>query len=393
MPEWELACVLAVASAACAVPGVFLVLRRMALVSDAIGHTLLFGIVVAFFLVGDLDSPLLLVGAALTGLVTVILVESLQRNRRVKADAAIGLVFPFLFALAVTLVSLGARNIHLDVDAVLVGQPEYALLPRWHWGELMIPPVVILGSVAILNLLLCGLFYKELKVTTFDPEWARILGYSPALVHYGLMAVVSLTAVAVFDAVGPVLVVGYFVLPALTGLLLSQQLSGVLIWAVGVGIVGSILGTLAAAHWNANAAGSVATALGLLLALAFLFSPYRGWLAQLWRRHQQRRSLEEILLLVHLYQHEGTAAEATEAAITDLYRHLDWPAERVAQVMERTLQHGYVQREGHLLRLTPAGRQQAQQVYGNIRPESTREPMGSSPSASSPSIPSPTAPQ
>ena len=122
-PELELAGVLAVASAACALPGVFLVLRRMALVSDAIGHTLLFGIVVAFFVVGDLDSPFLLLGAALTGLATVVLVESLQCNRRMKADAAIGLVFPFLFALAVTLVSLGARNIHLDVDAVLVGQP------------------------------------------------------------------------------------------------------------------------------------------------------------------------------------------------------------------------------------------------------------------------------
>ncbi|WP_228499840.1 metal ABC transporter permease [Thermogemmata fonticola] len=366
-PELELACVLAVAAAACALPGVFLVLRRMALVSDAIGHTLLFGIVVAFFVVGDLDSPFLLLGAALTGLATVVLVESLQRHRRMKADAAIGLVFPFLFALAVALVSLGARNIHLDVDAVLVGQPEYALLPRWHWRGIAIPPVAVLGGVVVLNLLLCLLFYKELKLTTFDPELARVLGYSPALVHYGLMAVVSVTAVAVFDAVGPVLVVGYFVLPAATGLLLSQRLSGVLVWSVGVGVIGSILGTLAAARWNTNAAGSVAAALGLLLVLAFLLSPYRGWLVQLWRRRHQRQTLEEILLLVHLYQHEGTAAEATEAAVADLHQHLDWPDERVAQVIARTLSRGYVQQDGNLLRLTPEGRQQAQQVYGNIR--------------------------
>lgn len=365
-PALELACVLAVASTACALPGVFLVLRRMALVSDAIGHTLLFGIVAAFFVVGDLDSPLLLLGAALTGLATVVLVESLQRNRRMKADAAIGLVFPFLFALAVALVSVGARNIHLDVDAVLVGQPEYALLPRWHWGEVAIPPVAVLSGVAILNLLLCLLFYKELKVTTFDPELARVLGYAPALMHYGLMAVVSITAVAVFDAVGPVLVVGYFVLPATAGLLLARRLSGVLSWALGVGVAGSLLGTLAAARWDANAAGSVAAALGLLLALAFLLSPYRGWLVQLWGRRQQRRTLEEILLLVHLYQHEGTAAEATEAAIADLHQHLDWPAERVTQVMGRVVSRGYAQQEGNLLRLTPEGRQQAQQVYGNI---------------------------
>ncbi|MCS7021985.1 MAG: metal ABC transporter permease, partial [Gemmataceae bacterium] len=131
MTEVELAAVLAAAAVACVWPGTFLVLRRMALTADAIGHTLLFGIVVAFFLVGDLDSPFLLVGAALTGLATVLIVETLQRGPRMRADAAIGLTFPFLFALAVILVSVGARNIHLDIDAVLVGQPEYALLPRW----------------------------------------------------------------------------------------------------------------------------------------------------------------------------------------------------------------------------------------------------------------------
>src|SRR4051812_18218306 len=116
----ELILVLAVVAAACAVPGVFLVLRRMALGSDAIGHVLLLGIVLAYFATRDLDSPWLLVGAAVAGLVTVALVELLQRTKLVKADAAIGLVFPALFALGVLLVSVKARNIHLDVDAVLL---------------------------------------------------------------------------------------------------------------------------------------------------------------------------------------------------------------------------------------------------------------------------------
>src|SRR5207253_9954992 len=108
-------------AAACAVPGVFLVLRRMAILSDAISHVLLLGIVVAFLAVGDLRSPLLLVGAATAGLASVVLVEALQRTRRVKEDAAIGLVFPALFSLGVILVSRHAGNVHLDTDAVLKG--------------------------------------------------------------------------------------------------------------------------------------------------------------------------------------------------------------------------------------------------------------------------------
>ena len=104
---------------ACALPGVFLVLRRMAMMSDAISHTVLLGIVLGFFLVGDLASPLLIFGAALMGVVTVSLVALLERTRLVKEDAAIGLVFPALFSIAVILISRYAGNVHLDVDAVL----------------------------------------------------------------------------------------------------------------------------------------------------------------------------------------------------------------------------------------------------------------------------------
>ncbi|MDW8242867.1 MAG: metal ABC transporter permease [Thermogemmata sp.] len=372
MTEVELAAVLAAAAVACVWPGTFLVLRRMALTADAIGHTLLFGIVVAFFLVGDLDSPFLLVGAALTGLATVLIVETLQRGPRMRADAAIGLTFPFLFALAVILVSVGARNIHLDIDAVLVGQPEYALLPRWHLGEIPITPLMILIAVASLNFVLGLLFYKELKLTTFDPELARVLGYSPAVVHYGLMAMVSWTAVAVFDAVGPVLVVGYFVLPATTALLLSLRLKRVLLWGVGVGVAGSLIGTWAAVRWDANAAGSVAAALGVLLLAAFLYSPHRGWLIHLWQHRQQQRLLEETMVLVHLYQHEGTAAEVTEAAVSDLPQHLDWSPRRLERVLERLYRKQWVVlHQANLLRLTSAGRRQAQSVYGTIRAEAS----------------------
>jgi manganese/zinc/iron transport system permease protein len=360
----ELILVLAVVAVACAVPGVFLVLRRMALVSDAVGHVLLLGIVLAYFATRDIDSPWLLVGAALAGLLTVALVELLQRTKLVKADAAIGLVFPALFALGVLLVSLKARNIHLDIDAVLLGQPEYATVERWHIGGVPVPPLWVMAAVLVLNAALCLLLFKELKLSTFDPGLAASLGFRPGLIHYGLMAVVSVTAVAAFDAVGPVLVVGFFVVPAAAAFLLTDRLGVMILLSCGIGALGAALGVYAADRLDANTAGAVAAALGVLFAAAFLFAPHRGQVALLLKRREQRRAFEETMLAVHLHQHEGTAEEADEARPEALHEHLNWTPERVAAVVERATANGLVVRAGELLKLTEAGRNRARAVFG-----------------------------
>ncbi len=363
----ELILVLAVVAAACAVPGVFLVLRRTALVSDAIGHTLILGIVLAYFATRDVDSPWLLVGAALTGLLTVVLVELLQRTRLVQADAAIGLVFPALFALGVVLVSVShVRSVHLDIDAVLLGQPDLATVPRWRVAGVAVPPVWVMGAVLAANVGLCGLLFKELKLSTFDPGLAASLGFRPGLVHYGLMAVVSVTAVAAFDAVGPVLVVGFFVVPAATAYLLTDRLAVLIGLACGVGAAGAALGVVAADRLDTNTAGAVAAALGVLFGLAFLFAPGRGQVALLLKRRERRRAFEETMLAVHLYQHEGTPAEADEARRDGLHRHLNWTPARVAVVVERASERGLVVRDGEVLKLTDAGRDRARAVFGEI---------------------------
>jgi manganese/zinc/iron transport system permease protein len=363
-PETELTLVLAVVAAACAVPGVFLVLRRMSLVSDAIGHVLILGIVLAYFATRDLDSPWLMVGAAATGILTVGLVEALQRTRLVKADAAIGLVFPAFFALGVLLVSLNVRNVHLDVDAVLLGRPEWATMPRWRAFGMAIQPVWVMAAVLVLNALLCVLLFKELKLTTFDPGLAASLGFRPGLLHYGLMAVVSVTAVSAFDAVGPVLVVAFFVVPAATAFLLTDRLGVMILLACGIGSTGSWVGVEAATRLDANNAGAVAGALGVLFALAFLFAPGRGQVALALKHREHRRTFEETMLAVHLYQHEGTPAEPDEARLDGLHRHLEWNPERVAAVVERATSNGLVTRAGELLKLTAEGRARANAVFG-----------------------------
>lgn len=362
--EREIIVVLAAVAAACALPGAFLVLRRMALVSDAIGHVLLFGIVLAYFATNNPDSPWLLFGAAATGVLTVALVELLQKTKLVKEDAAIGLVFPALFAGGVLFASLYLRQTHLDVDRVLLGYPEYAREARWEIAGEPVKPLWVMLGVLGLNAFLVVVFFKELKLTTFDPALAASLGFRPGLMHYGLMADVSLTAVAAFDAVGPVLVVGFFVVPAAAALLLTDRLSALLAFAAGIGTLAAAAGTKLAFRLDTNIAGTVAATLGVLFALVFLLAPQRGMLARIATRIRQKRRFEETMLVIHLLQHDGTAAEADESRIAGLHEHLHWRPGRIAEVTSRAERTGLVTRSGEWLKLTEAGRAQAREVLG-----------------------------
>ena len=329
----EITLVLVVVAVACAVPGCFLVLRRLSLVSDAVSHVLLFGIVVAYLVVRDVGSVWLPVAAAAAGVLTVSLVELLQRTKLVKEDAAIGLVFPALFAVGVILASVFLRNTHLDVDAVLLGQAEYADEARWRVGGVPIQPLWVGAGLLALNVALVAVFFKELKLTTFDPALASSLGFRPGLMHYALMTVVSVTAVVAFDAVGPVLVVGFFVIPAAAAFLLTDRLGVMLVLAGIIGGVGGAAGTQAAVAANTNIAGTVATTLGVLFAVAFALAPGRGLLAQAARRRRQKREFLETILAIHLFQHEGTPEEADEAKLAGLHEHLSWTPAAVAMVV------------------------------------------------------------
>jgi manganese/zinc/iron transport system permease protein len=362
-PTLELALVLAVVAVACALPGAFLVLRRSAMTADAVGHVLLFGIALAYLAVRDLDSPWLMVGAAASGVLAVALVEALEKSGRVKADAALGLVFAALFAGGVLVVSVSVRNVHLDVDQVLLGVPELATEPRWELFGTLVAPVWVLGAVLVLNAALVALFYKELKHSTFDAGHAAALGFRPALVHYGLMTVVSVTAVAAFDAVGPVLVVGFFVLPGATAYLLTNRLGVLLVLAALAGALGALGGTFAASKYGTTTAGAVTTALGALFALALALAPERGLIAQAVQRVKRKRRFQELMLAVHLLTHEGTPQEAEEARLGGLHEHLNWPPDRVARVAARAARNGWVAREGDLLKLTAAGRAAARAVF------------------------------
>ncbi len=360
-PYLSLILLLASVGAACAVPGVFLLLRRVALVSDAISHVLLFGIVVTYLLVNDRSSPLLFFGAAASGVLTVALVELLQRTKLVKEDAAIGLVFPVLFAAGAVLLTLYVPSkAHLDTDAVLLGNEVFSASPESTLVLFDVPlgprAAWVLIGLFVVNALLVLLVYKELKLSTFDPELATVYGFAPAVLHYGLMTGVSLTAVAAFDAVGVVVVVALFVVPAATAYLLTDRLSRMLILSVAFAVGGAIAGTLLAVVIDANVAGTVAVVLGLTFGVVFLIAPRRGLVAQLLTRLAQRRRFFETMLTIHLLQHEGTPQEPDESEVAGLHRHLHWLPADVLSVVKRAERNGLVTDQSGRLKLTHEGR-------------------------------------
>ena len=367
---WQVFAVLAVTAAACAVLGSFLVLRRMALLTDAIGHVLLLGIVLAYLWTHDLTSPVLIFGAAATGLVSVGLVEAVSRSRLVKEDAAIGLVFPALFAAGIILTTLYTRGTHLDVDRVLLGAPEFAPLNKLQTSDFDFGPKagVIMTGVLVLNGAFVLVLFKELKLATFDALLATTLGFAPAVLHYALMGLVSLTAVTAFDAAGPVLVVAFFVVPPAAAYLLTDRLAVMIPLGVAIGVGGAFVGTVVGYRYDLTLSGTVAVVMGLLFAVALVGSPRHGLITQVVRRVRQRRDFFDTLLAIHLMQHEGTAAEAEESRLTSLPRHLGWTDHFARAVAERVVDRGWAEVRGEHLALKPAGRDVARSAAGDPSP-------------------------
>jgi manganese/zinc/iron transport system permease protein len=356
----EIQLIATVVAVACALPGVFLVLRGMAMISDAISHTVLLGIVLGYFLLGDLHSPWLLVAAALTGVFTVSLIELVQRTGLVKQDAAIGLVFPALFSVAVILISRFARGVHLDADAVLLGELAFAPFDRLEILGLDLPRALVVMSVLLLvNVIFIVLFYKELKLSTFDAGLAAALGFMPGLLHYGLMTLVSFTAVGAFDTVGAVLVVALMVTPAAAAYLLTDDLRRMLLLSAVIAVAGALGGYWLARGLNANIAGSMATMTGLLFVVAWLAAPQRGLVALALRRRRQKWEFAQTMLAIHLFNHEQQPDAGVECRVDHLLEHLRWQPVYAEEVVRHAEQSGAVRRRGGLLSLTETGRQLA----------------------------------
>ncbi|MDE6724332.1 MAG: metal ABC transporter permease [Ruminiclostridium sp.] len=272
--EIEIQLIAVLTAASCAIPGVFLVLRKMSMTSDSITHTILLGIVLAFFVVNDLSSPFLLIGAAVMGPVTVWLTELLTKTGLLSEDSATGMVFPLLFAIAVILITRYAGTTHLDTDSVLLGELAFAPFDRLVIGGVDIGAkgIYISGVLLIVNIIFTVVFYKELLVVSFDPVLASVMGFSPAIMHYSLMGAASLTAVGAYEAVGSVLVTAFMIAPAAAAYLLTEDLKKMLVIAVIIGGICGIGGYQTAAFFEVSIAGAMACWAGGIFLAAVLWS-------------------------------------------------------------------------------------------------------------------------
>lgn len=279
--------VVMITAVSCALLGVFLVLKNMAMVADALSHTVLLGIVLGYFIAGDLDSPILFVGAALFGVMTVYAIEYVVNKFAIQSDAATGLVFTLLFALAIILISKYARNVHLDVDVVLSGEVVFATLNTMEIFGIQVPiSFARMFVMLVINLAFVTVAYQQLKVSIFDPVYAKSIGVAVGFLNLVLMTLVSITTVVAFDTVGAILVISLMVAPSLSAHLLSRRLSIMLLVALLYGVINSVLGYYVAIYFNVSISGTIAFAGFVTFLLTLLFAP-NGLIGKRFKRAKQ----------------------------------------------------------------------------------------------------------
>lgn len=281
---------------ACGLLGPLLVLRRQALMSDAVSHAVLPGIVLVFILFATRAPLPVILGAAAFGVVCVLAVDALRSTGLVKVDAAIGIVFPALFALGVLGITTFARGAHIDLDATVYGEIAFAPFRTVEVGGFEIArSIPLLGAIVLVNLTLLAALWKELKVATFDPQFARTIGFSPRLLSRLVLVAVAVTAVVAFESVGAILVVTMLIVPAVAAYLLAQRLLPMIALTVAIGWVAAIGGYESARALDASIAGAMGVVASICFAAALLLSPRYGVLARAIQRRRRRAAVRRAI--------------------------------------------------------------------------------------------------
>ena len=355
MHVWAIATA-ATVSAACALVGSFLVVRRLSLLGDAISHAVLPGIVLAVLAGGRPGGAGVFLGAVVAALVTVWLTNLLGTQAGLAEDAGAGVAFTTLFAIGVVLVSAFASRVDIDPGCVLYGILELVPFDTVPILWLEVPRALVAALVVLVILVVAMVVvWKELVFTAFDPAAARAAGLPVGLVSAGLLVATSLATVASFEAVGAILVVAMLAVPAAAAELLVRRFHLVIVVAVTLGIVGSVVGYLAAWRWNTNAAGMIAVVLGIEYVVAALVAPGDGIVARVVSRESLRwRVACEDRLAALWRAEEGDAAALAPRTLLD----------RLAQawlVFRRKIGPGAVGG------LTPIGREEARVIVRSHR--------------------------
>ncbi len=317
---WTIA-VGALCSICCAMVGCFLLLRRMSLLGDALSHSVLAGIAGVYLVTGHVEPIPMLIGALIAGILTAVLTQFVHKSAAVPEDSSIGIVFTSLFAFGVVVVSQ-AKHVHLDLDCVLFGDLAFAgvdLRPMFGW--LLPDSFASLIPALLITLAFLALFWKELRLTSFDPTLAVTLGFSAGLMHYLLTTVVAVVTVSAMQVVG-LLVVAMLIVPAAVARLLTDRLSTMLLLACAIGVTSTTGGYLLAVRWDSSAAGLTAVVAGLLLVGAIIVSPKNGLLGRAVRTAKLRVRIcaEDVLAgLFRQQERSDTPSQFANASLAECH--------------------------------------------------------------------------
>jgi manganese/zinc/iron transport system permease protein len=253
-----------------AILGTMMMLKKKSMVADAISHSVLPGIVITYLFTANLSSWPMTLGASLTGLLTVFLIEFLQHKIKLQEDASVGIIFTMLFALGVLMVCKYTGKIDLDLDCILYGEMAYIGL-----GDLTVPnEIYSMGFMLLLVVLFLLGSYRHIQIITFDSAYAKSIGIANNFWNYALMSLVSLSTVLAFESVGSVLIVSFLVIPAATGYILNNSLHMVFILACCFAILAVGLGFLMAYYLDVSLAASMSVVAGFQFFLVFVWKAF-----------------------------------------------------------------------------------------------------------------------
>lgn len=332
-------------------PGIFLVLQNIALMSDAITHAILPGIIIMFLLINNLDSPLLLLGASLAGLASVFLTQFLIQTERIKKDAAIGLVFPLFFSIGVILITTThARNTHVDSDMVLLGELAFAPFNRFIMCSYDLGPSALwmLSCIAIITIFILKVFFKEFILVSFDGHYAKVINFNPRLLYYLLMSLTSVVAVGSFDSIGSIVTIALMIIPPSGALLLCTQIKSLILVSISISIISSINGYAFAHAADVSIAGAIAMINGIFFMFICIIAPEKGIYSCLQRHKQQKRKYAQALLC--------TAIDHQSASALSLAHRLNWSPRYIHAIILQACNNNLLVIHEDIISLSPTGK-------------------------------------
>ena len=351
----EIYIILLILGITCAISGVYVVLKNMSMTGDAISHASVLGIVIAYILTGEMHSIYLVVFGVIASLLMVFLSDYITHKTKITKDASLGITFPLFFSLGIILVSTILKNVHFCTDTVLMGEVIMAPLRRMNLFGLSISKSLFSGTIVlIINIIFISIFYKEMKITTFDKEFAVISGFSFIILNYLFSALITINALVSFDAIGAILVISFLTTPAKTALYFTKNVMSTIICASIISIINITFGFLIALRLDVNIAGSVA----FINMITFLFLRMFRKESVLFRLFTKKKSLEELaksLVIMHIKNHQETSAKYEELGVNTIYDHLNMPKKQSEEIINLLMCQDMIQKDDKIYTLTEKG--------------------------------------